>query len=392
VLILDTSLASRTMQNDGTLAIPFPAEYRPTPITHLGMKRAAILGWVVLANAGCLADGGSAASPSVGETASGGNAGGSGALPGSSSSGVSTGSSVAVSGSSTTGPAGGTGTVTNPASGASTGTAPGIDAGAHSGSGDAGPGYAGLPCDVAQLLVTRCTFCHGAPPTPPSPMPLMTNRDLTRPSLADPNKTYAQEAVIRMQNATLPMPPAPYARATFAEIGILQNWIGAGYPQGACGGPMGPSDGGGPADEAGMCPSPVPPIMDTPVMCTSNMKWTGGNGAQMRPGEACLNCHGGKFAVAGTVYPTLHERDDCYGVNGSRGVTVVITDMKGMSYTLNPNNVGNFTLLGSIPLPYRAKVLQAGKTRSMMTPQMDGNCNSCHSEAGYCAPGRLMIP
>src|SRR5260370_11854009 len=306
VPILDSFHASRTMQNDRTLAIPFPAKYRPKPMAYWGMRRRVILGWAVLANAGCLADGGSAASPSTGETASGNsNAGGSGALPG-----VSTGSSVAASGSSTTGLAGGSGAVTNPASGASTGTAPGIDAGAHSDSGDAGPGYASLPCDVAQLLVTRCQSCHGVPPTPPSLMPLMTNRDLTRPSLADPNKTYAQESVIRMENATLPMPPAPYARATFAEIGILQNWINIGYPQGACGGPTGPSDGGGPPMDSGMCPSPVPPLMDTPVMCTSHMKWTGRNGAQMRPGEACLNCHSGKVAIAGTAYPTLHERDD----------------------------------------------------------------------------------
>lgn len=383
---------SRTIQDDRKLATALPPKRRrPTLTALLRMRRTLLVACALVANAGCLADAGTAASPSLGETPLASSGGRSGAQAGNIS-GVSSGSTTAVSGSGTTWLTGGSGVVTNPSSGASSGSPFAMDAGAQSGSADGSVGNASLPCDVAELLVTRCTFCHGSPPTPPSPMPLMTRNDLTRPSLADPTKTYAQEAVVRMQFAPQPMPPPPYARATLAEITILQNWINAGYPHGACGGPTGPSDGGGPPDPAGMCAKPMPPIVDTPVTCTSNMKWTGGNGATMRPGEACLNCHAGKFSVAGTVYPTVHEMDDCYGVNGARGVTVVITDKKGMSFTLNPNNVGNFTLLNSIALPYQAKVVQAGKTRSMMTPQMDGNCNSCHSEAGYCAPGRIMIP
>jgi hypothetical protein len=197
-----------------------------------------------------------------------------------------------------------------------------------------------------------------------------------------------------MQGATLPMPPAPMAPATAAEIAILQNWINSGSPQGVCSGAAG--DGGpgdaGPADGDAACVAPLPPVMNTPVTCTSKMSWMGGNGVGMRPGESCGACHGSKYSIAGTVYPTAHEKDDCYGVNGSRGVTVVITD-KTHTFTLTPNNVGTFTFGGTLTPPYQAKVMQGGKTRTMMTPQMDGDCNSCHSEVGYnCAPGRILIP
>jgi hypothetical protein len=127
-------------------------------------------------------------------------------------------------------------------------------------------------------------------------------------------------------------------------------------------------------------------------MCTSKVTWTAGNGSTMRPGDPCLFCHGGRFAVAGTVYPTAHEAIDCNGASGS-GVTVVITDNKGTSFTLTPNSVGNFTYTGTLALPYRAKVVTAGKTRSMMTPQSEGNCNLCHTQAGAgCAPGRILLP
>ena len=39
----------------------------------------------------------------------------------------------------------------------------------------------------------------------------------------------------------------------------------------------------------------------------------------MRPGHACITCHtqedeGPVFAFAGTVYPTGHEPNECYGV------------------------------------------------------------------------------
>src|SRR5579863_628663 len=77
-------------------------------------------------------------------------------------------------------------------------------------------GVEGLPCDVNQLLVTRCQSCHSSPPVAPSPMSLVTYANLIAPALIDMTKTYAQESVLRMQNTGMPMPPAPATRATAA--------------------------------------------------------------------------------------------------------------------------------------------------------------------------------
>src|SRR5260370_7809747 len=70
VTIHDSFHASRTMQNDRTLAIPFPARYRPKPMAYLGIRRTVILGCAVLATAACFADGASAASPGTDQTPS----------------------------------------------------------------------------------------------------------------------------------------------------------------------------------------------------------------------------------------------------------------------------------------------------------------------------------
>ena len=124
----------------------------------------------------------------------------------------------------------------------------------------------------------------------------------------------------------------------------------------------------------------------------------------MKPGSACRTCHvvGGKASskswdIAGTLYPTAHEPDDCYGTNAG-GVTVVITDANGKDTVLQVNSAGNFwhnDFFGFQPIakPYKAKVVAGGKVRAMKAAQTDGNCNACHTEAGdKNAPGRVMAP
>src|SRR5947208_3034410 len=102
--------------------------------------------------------------------------------------------------------------------------------------------------------------------------------------------------------------------------------LGLGACYGVIDPPTGASDGTGGATTA--------------AVCTSNQTWTGGNGAQMRPGIGCRSCH--SFTIAGTVYPTAHEPTNCNGVDGSKGVRVVITGADGTMLTLTPNSVGNF--------------------------------------------------
>jgi hypothetical protein len=104
--------------------------------------------------------------------------------------------------------------------------------------------------------------------------------------------------------------------------------------------------------------------------------------------------NGPDFSVAGTVYPTAHEPNDCNGVNGSTTpTTVVITDTNNQTYKLPVNSAGNFYSTSNIATPYAAKVVQGTKERAMVQHQTSGDCNSCHTVSGANgAPGRIMAP
>lgn len=259
--------------------------------------------------------------------------------------------------------------------------ASGAGDGGTSGSGSAGGVTpTGLPCDVAQLLSTHCTSCHTDPPVS-GPMGLVSHADLIAPAPSDATKTVAQVALARMQDARTPMPPAPAAAVSAAEIAAFQAWVNAGAPEGTCA-----TTGGG--------PSPY----DTPVVCTSKTTWTRGDrgSSSMHPGGTCISCHAGSggeapaYAIAGTVYPTAHEPLDC---NGSSGATVVIVDATGKTLTLTTNAAGNFYSSAAITTPYHAKIVSNGKERAMVAAQTSGDCNACHTESGTnSAPGRLMLP
>jgi hypothetical protein len=245
-----------------------------------------------------------------------------------------------------------------------------------------------LPCDVQTLLASRCDSCHGATPSGGAPRSLVSYANLTSPDPSNPSLTEAQMALQRMQSSTSPMPPSPASPATSAEVATLQNWINAGYPSGSCSG-----DAGVPVND---------PLNAAPT-CTSKTTWTRGtNGSSsMEPGQACIGCHarsGGEaptFAIAGTLYPTGHEPDNCNGASGSTtGAKVVVTGSNGSSVSLTPNGAGNFYSSSSLPGPYKAKVVNAaGVERVMSGTASTGDCNSCHTQNGANgAPGRITLP
>ncbi|MCA9635324.1 MAG: hypothetical protein KC420_04750 [Myxococcales bacterium] len=142
--------------------------------------------------------------------------------------------------------------------------------------------------------------------------------------------------------------------------------------------------------------------------CTSKTYWTMGDleSPLMHPGGACLTCHDkqvgedivGRLAIAGTVYPTLHEPDDCNGITNADGpVTVEITTADNQVINLSVNSAGNFfyDLEENPPImfPVKAKVKRGGMELAMAAEQATGDCNSCHSEAGANnAPGRIIAP
>lgn len=229
-----------------------------------------------------------------------------------------------------------------------------------------------LPCDVAQVLSDHCTSCHGSPPTGNAPFPLLTYGDLVAP---DAGTTRADRGYIRMTAASNPMPPLPAAAVPADQIAAWKAWLDAGLPMGTCG-TSDPFSG--------------------PAKCTSGSYFGGDEGSRMAPGEACIACHKSsreapKFTIAGTVYATGHEPDNCVGTNTAP--TVVITDAHGAVLTLPVNSGGNFSSQASIALPFTAEVHYNGKVRAMATPQTSGDCNSCHTQYGTnMAPGRIVLP
>jgi hypothetical protein len=147
---------------------------------------------------------------------------------------------------------------------------------------------------------------------------------------------------------------------------------------------------------AGAPSSPAAAMRST---CSSGAFWQQGESESplMHPGGTCINCHsrgeGPAFSIAGTVYPTAHEPNDCDGVDGANDVRVVITDAAGSVLTLSVNAAGNFSSRQRVMYPFSAKVVTASQERAMAELQNSGDCNSCHTENGANnAPGRIMLP
>ncbi len=256
----------------------------------------------------------------------------------------------------------------------------------------------GLPCDVAKVLASSCTDCHGARPTNGAPSSLVTYEDVTARSKDDPSETVAQASLDRMKATKKPMPPD--GKISAADIAVFEKWVGAGMPRGACGGKTTTASADGGSDGAAL-PTDAGKQSDaavvTPTVCTSGVTWAQAAPptALMHPGKDCIACHSAMgapaFVLAGTVYPTLHEPNDCNGAGGGN-LSVVIVDAAGKSHTMPVNAAGNFMRVTALPMPYRAMVVSGTKVREMKTPQTDGDCNGCHSEQGSHSPGRIMAP
>lgn len=235
-----------------------------------------------------------------------------------------------------------------------------------------------LPCDVSDVVNASCTSCHSDPPQNGAPTPLLTYSDFTAPSKTNPAVSMAEASLARMQDATSPMPPGG---APADQIAIMQKWIDAGMPQGSCDTTNPPPD----------------PAFTSPLTCSSGKTWpVNSTGSRMYPGVSCNKCH--NFSgPAGTVYPTGHEPDRCYGINGNQmsDVIVRITGSDGKVQNLHPSDTGNFRGT-SVKKPYTATVISSAGERPMLTPQTDVDCNKCHSAmgngAGSTAPGRIVIP
>lgn len=152
-----------------------------------------------------------------------------------------------------------------------------------------------------------------------------------------------------------------------------------------------------------------------PTTCLSNNRWTQGNvGAEgMNPGLACRSCHLGQnfegqnpngdvnaaYAMffMGTAYGDFNEANLCNAHQVPAGAVIEILDNAGvLKLTLAIDPSGNFRSTSTTPgfaLPYRARIRANGQVRPMGDAQMNGDCNTCHTEQGReGAPGRIVWP
>jgi hypothetical protein len=246
-----------------------------------------------------------------------------------------------------------------------------------------------LPCDVEELLATRCRSCHGDTLAGNAPMSLVTRDDLLAQSAVDPQLDYAERSAIRMADTVSPMPPAPAAPVTAAELAAFEAWISDGTPVGSC------------------TPTTDPFAV---TQCTSDAYWHGDEGSpQMYPGRDCISCHTRERAhgeeeapdllVAGTIYPTGHEPDDCKSTALSPDLRVLVRSMAtDDELSLTPGGSGNFQLHRSaapagFAAPFTVKLVDGDVERVMSTAAPNGSCNGCHTQSGtMAAPGRVVAP
>lgn len=269
----------------------------------------------------------------------------------------------------------------------------GSGGGGGSGTGGGSGAFGGLNCDVANLLAAKCTSCHGSPLTGGASFPLLSRADLLAPSPQYMGQTIAQRSLVRMQSTTSPMPPAPATRCTGAEVAALQDWVDAGTPDQTCGS----------VPDAGMGNPDAGPA---PTTCASGSRWLLGDNVgspNMNPGKACRACHvtsepGRAYFFMGTVFRATHEQDRCNAAPPA-GLVVEIIDANGNTALTLPvrSPSGNFystSVNTNVALPYKARVRDSmGRTLTMNTPQMSGDCNTCHTEQGANgAAGRITWP
>jgi hypothetical protein len=106
--------------------------------------------------------------------------------------------------------------------------APGVDGGTPTPTGD-------LPCDVLEVVGTRCQTCHAATPLFGAPMPLVTSAHFHAPAPTMPAEAVHERAMVRIHSTTSPMPPVTAPALSTTELATLDAWLAAGAPMRAAG-------------------------------------------------------------------------------------------------------------------------------------------------------------
>lgn len=91
-----------------------------------------------------------------------------------------------------------------------------------------------LPCEVDEVLASKCRRCHSTPPRHNAPFPLFTWTDLQAPRGSDPMYQVVGRVV---QTGFMPLrieTNPPIEPLTEGEKKILLDWVSSGAPRGKC--------------------------------------------------------------------------------------------------------------------------------------------------------------
>lgn len=91
-----------------------------------------------------------------------------------------------------------------------------------------------LPCDVAQVLSTHCSKCHGESTNWGGPMSLTELSDFEGMGKLTTASTVHDLVKARIHDTARPMPPASEAAMPAADRDTLTAWLDAGRPAGSC--------------------------------------------------------------------------------------------------------------------------------------------------------------
>jgi hypothetical protein len=85
-----------------------------------------------------------------------------------------------------------------------------------------------LPCNIDNILRTKCQACHGGSPKFGAPMPLTSIEDIRRLSTTDSSLTVWQKMQQRVHDAAAPMPPKGQTPLSTTELAALDAWFAGG--------------------------------------------------------------------------------------------------------------------------------------------------------------------
>ena len=149
-------------------------------------------------------------------------------------------------------------------------SAPGSGTGKQDAGGDKASTGDNIPCDIQQLVVSKCGACHGAKTSGGAPMSLTKLADFHAPAPTDKTRTVDEVGYERMTETdpTKRMPPTSQQIST-ADAKTLEDWLKAGAPGSSdqCDAPStGASDAGAgaPADSKSGVISITPLVYDDP--------------------------------------------------------------------------------------------------------------------------------